>query len=305
MDTGSMLTGSVGSQTAIARRKRIDADDLGYAESAYSRLTEAANDHAPILTEHHLAIGPVGQRLQNPGWFSGNTSVSSPTPPPRIDHRDRLDQPARRLGIGRGHDGVVAGFPQGLNMSKDRCYPPEISLAGHERYTISCVMASRCHNQAGDNQGWKVIAAVRSCRERPIGYTLSEAGIGCKLGKQGSQAQVAGIVMGQEKRFAVDVSAGELVDKITILEIKADFFHDPEKLLHVRQELELLKAVRDQAIAPTAEIAEATVASWRRSTAISGKSKTLSAFAKKTRISGLDSSSWRARSTARTTDAAS
>ena len=116
--------------------------------------------------------------------------------------------------------------------------------------------------------------------------------------------QVAGIVMGQEKRFAVDVSAGELVDKITILEIKADFFHDPEKLLHVRQELELLKAVRDQAIAPTAEIAEAT----RQLASVNGdlwKIEDAIRLCEKDKDFGPRFIELCARSTARTTDAAS
>ena len=39
----------------------------------------------------------------------------------------------------------------------------------------------------------------------------------------------------------VEVSVGELLDKITILEIKSERIPDPDKLVNVRKELDLLK----------------------------------------------------------------
>jgi len=54
------------------------------------------------------------------------------------------------------------------------------------------------------------------------------------------------------------VSWGELIDKITILEIKAARIADPAKLANVRRELQALTAVRDgQAVdlAPVAPLA--------------------------------------------------
>jgi hypothetical protein len=61
---------------------------------------------------------------------------------------------------------------------------------------------------------------------------------------------------GHGKRIAIEVSAGELIDKITILEIKAEHFQDAEKLGHVRQELEMLRTIRKQTIESSPEIAE-------------------------------------------------
>jgi hypothetical protein len=43
------------------------------------------------------------------------------------------------------------------------------------------------------------------------------------------------------------VSPGELLDKLTILEIKSERIQDPEKLINIRHELELLEAVWRQA----------------------------------------------------------
>ncbi len=40
----------------------------------------------------------------------------------------------------------------------------------------------------------------------------------------------------------VPVSPGEVLDKITILEIKSDRMSDPDQLVNVRRELELLRA---------------------------------------------------------------
>ena len=62
--------------------------------------------------------------------------------------------------------------------------------------------------------------------------------------------------MGHDKPIMVPVSAGELIDKITILEIKAEHFRDAEKLAHVRQELDLLRTVWKQTIEPSPQLAE-------------------------------------------------
>lgn len=52
----------------------------------------------------------------------------------------------------------------------------------------------------------------------------------------------------------IPVSAGELVDKISILEIKSERIADPAKLRNVRVELALLMEVRDKAMPQTLEL---------------------------------------------------
>jgi hypothetical protein len=47
------------------------------------------------------------------------------------------------------------------------------------------------------------------------------------------------------------VAIGELIDKITILEIKVERFTDPAKTVNAQAELDLLSARRDQAIPKT------------------------------------------------------
>ncbi len=54
----------------------------------------------------------------------------------------------------------------------------------------------------------------------------------------------------------IEISPGELVDRITILEIKKDRMRDEAKLKNVRQELEMLVADRDKAFASSGRIAE-------------------------------------------------
>ena len=44
----------------------------------------------------------------------------------------------------------------------------------------------------------------------------------------------------------IPVSVGELIDKITILEIKSERIKDPAKLANVRRELDLLRATWDE-----------------------------------------------------------
>jgi tetratricopeptide (TPR) repeat protein len=53
----------------------------------------------------------------------------------------------------------------------------------------------------------------------------------------------------------IEISPGELLDKVTILEIKTKKIRDGAKLRHIRAELAALQAVRDREIAPSQEIA--------------------------------------------------
>lgn len=58
----------------------------------------------------------------------------------------------------------------------------------------------------------------------------------------------------------VPVSFGELIDKITILEIKSERISDPAKLVNVRRELDALNATWSSAPASRVDIA----AQWQR-----------------------------------------
>ena len=54
--------------------------------------------------------------------------------------------------------------------------------------------------------------------------------------------------------ISVAVSAGELIDKITILEIKSERIADAAKLANVRHELETLDAARRGAVTPSPDL---------------------------------------------------
>lgn len=56
----------------------------------------------------------------------------------------------------------------------------------------------------------------------------------------------------------VEIAPGELIDKITILEIKAEQIRDAAKLANVRTELEILAAARDKAVTASAQLGELT-----------------------------------------------
>lgn len=55
--------------------------------------------------------------------------------------------------------------------------------------------------------------------------------------------------------ISAPVSYGELIDKITILEIKAERIGDPAKQANIRRELGALDRVREGALAATPELA--------------------------------------------------
>lgn len=52
----------------------------------------------------------------------------------------------------------------------------------------------------------------------------------------------------------IEVGSGELIDKITILDIKSERMSDPVKLKNVRHELAVLDAARRAHIPPSAEL---------------------------------------------------
>ena len=59
-------------------------------------------------------------------------------------------------------------------------------------------------------------------------------------------------------KFLVEVSPGELIDKLTILEIKLENIADESKLVNVRREYEAMKAVYQSAIVETEALRELT-----------------------------------------------
>jgi septal ring factor EnvC (AmiA/AmiB activator) len=62
----------------------------------------------------------------------------------------------------------------------------------------------------------------------------------------------------QSTTITVEIAPGELVDKITILEIKSERITDSAKLENVRVELTTLAAARDGAVAASPQLADLT-----------------------------------------------
>ena len=58
--------------------------------------------------------------------------------------------------------------------------------------------------------------------------------------------------------ITVEVSPGELIDKITILQIKSERIADMQKLANVRIELEILQAAHRQAVPASDRLTEVT-----------------------------------------------
>ena len=96
--------------------------------------------------------------------------------------------------------------------------------------------------------------------------------------------------------MAVETAPGELIDKITILEIKAEWMGDSKKVRNVRTELDTLCRARDRTILPSDRLASLT-AELRPSMRRCGTSKTRSEAASGRETSVRSSSSWRGRST--------
>jgi hypothetical protein len=61
-----------------------------------------------------------------------------------------------------------------------------------------------------------------------------------------------------QSRIAVGMAPGELIDRLTILEIKSERLADPHKHDIVRQELSALQRARDETITPSAELERLT-----------------------------------------------
>ena len=64
--------------------------------------------------------------------------------------------------------------------------------------------------------------------------------------------------MWRRRTITVEIAPGELIDKITILEIKAEKIGDRSQLFHVYAELQALQAVRDREIEASEQLARLT-----------------------------------------------
>lgn len=64
--------------------------------------------------------------------------------------------------------------------------------------------------------------------------------------------------MVHDKAISIQVSAGELIDKITILEIKFQQLDDDARRGRVQEELAMLESVRDGALDPSPQLVELT-----------------------------------------------
>ena len=73
--------------------------------------------------------------------------------------------------------------------------------------------------------------------------------------RMAAQVRLVAANFSPRRSIVAEVSAGELLDKITILEIKAERITDPDKLRNVRTEVATLVAARDRMIAPSDELA--------------------------------------------------
>ncbi len=68
----------------------------------------------------------------------------------------------------------------------------------------------------------------------------------------------AAIISGKDRNvtttISIEISPGELIDKITILEIKLERISDPAKLKNIGLELNILNQARGEAMPPSAEL---------------------------------------------------
>lgn len=58
----------------------------------------------------------------------------------------------------------------------------------------------------------------------------------------------------QSDAIFIEVGAGEMIDKITILAIKSERMTAPEKLKNVRHELDVLQTAKTEKVRPSAEL---------------------------------------------------
>ncbi|MGP0061279.1 MAG: DUF6165 family protein [Beijerinckiaceae bacterium] len=58
----------------------------------------------------------------------------------------------------------------------------------------------------------------------------------------------------------VEIAPGELIDKITILEIKFENIHDEHKLVNIRREYEMLRDVLQKEVVQSEELSRLTAA---------------------------------------------
>ena len=103
----------------------------------------------------------------------------------------------------------------------------------------------------------------------------------------------------------IEVAPGELIDKLTILEIKRERIHDPQKRANVEAEFAALQSACEAGVPASAALLAFCAPNCARSMAASGRSRMKSATASSGRTSARRSSRSRARSIRPTTGAPS
>jgi hypothetical protein len=68
-------------------------------------------------------------------------------------------------------------------------------------------------------------------------------------------SQLPARVAGRGRAITVEISPGELIDRITILQIKGEHITDPSKLAQIRRQLEALEALSDREIVASSNLA--------------------------------------------------
>jgi tetratricopeptide (TPR) repeat protein len=182
---------------------------------------------------------------------------------------DLLDQ-ARRLHKQGDFESAAALYREVVAADPGRAHAWYLlgvccqSLGHHEEAEASLRQATErqpghpeTHNQLG------VVLALQDrleealvCFRRALALKPDDPAIGNNLGRALlRQEKDADPKQGLEGVVSVDLSPGELIDKITILEIKNERIGDPAKLRNVRTELAGLRDARARAVNSSPELA--------------------------------------------------
>lgn len=137
---------------------------------------------------------------------------------------------------------AVAGYREALRLNPN-------DAEGH--YHLGLTLA-------GQGRLGEAVAEYREALRLRPGYVEAHGNLSAALLSQGQTAEAPAAAPRRPGPVLVEVAPGELLDKLTILQIKAERIDDPAKLRHVRAELRVLAAARDRALPASDRLVELT-----------------------------------------------
>jgi hypothetical protein len=189
--------------------------------------------------DYHYSLGVAYRGLGQPGRASDCYKAALRLRPDYVEVHNELGD---LLAASGALDPAVASFQRAIGLRPD-CAKAHYNLAGALGVPVWMALSTtpdwRWMSDREDNPWYPTMRIFRQGQHTVWGPVFE---------RMAAELHALATTRARTPAVQVGIAPGELIDKITILEIKAERISDPEKLEHVRSELAVLTEARDRSI---------------------------------------------------------